>query len=65
MRLNLAAQVLSEAVCNMLNSFGPEETAGTGKFCIMVDKLLDCLNVQNTIEHIAKRRLFLKTILLY
>ena len=65
MRLNLAAQVLSEAVGNVLNSFGPEETAGTAKFCIMVDKLLDCLNVQNTIEHIAKRRLFLKTTLLY
>ena len=29
MRVNLAAQVLSGTVGNVLNSFGPEETAGT------------------------------------
>ena len=48
MRVNFAAQVLSETVGNVLNSFGPEETAGTAKFCIMVDKCFDCLNVRNT-----------------
>ena len=29
MRVNLAAQVLSETVDNVLNNFGPEEAEGT------------------------------------
>ena len=45
MRVNLAAQVLSETVGNVLNSFGPQEAEGTGQFCIMMDKFFDCLNV--------------------
>ena len=61
MRVNLAVQVLSETDGNVLNSFGPEETAGTAKFCIMVDKFFDCLNVRNTTEHITKRKPFLKS----
>ena len=61
MRVNLAVQVLSETVGNVLNSFGPEETAGTAKFCIMVDKYFDCLNVRNTTEQITKRKPFLKS----
>ena len=56
----LAAQGLSEAVGNVLNSFGPEETADTAKLCIMVDKFFDCLNVRNTTEHVTKRKPFLK-----
>ena len=36
--VNLAAQVLSETVGNILNNFGPEETAGTGTFCLMMNK---------------------------
>ena len=59
-RLKLPAQVLSETVGNVLNSFGPEETAGTAKFCIMVDKSFDCLNVRTTTDHITKRKPFLK-----
>ena len=46
--VKLAAQVLREAVGNVLNSFGPRETASTAKFCITVDKCFDCLNVRNT-----------------
>ena len=38
MRANLGAQVLSETVGNVLNNFGPEETAGTGTFCLMMNK---------------------------
>ena len=38
MMVNLAAQVLSETVGNVLNNFGPEETAGTGTFCLMMNK---------------------------
>ena len=34
MMVNLRLKVLSETVDNQLNSFGPEETAGTGKLCI-------------------------------
>ena len=60
MRVNLAAQVLSETVGNVLNSFGPEEAAGTGRFYLMIDKFFHCLNVTNTNEHITKRKPFLK-----
>ena len=60
MRANLGAQVLSETVGNVLNNFGPEEAAGTGKFCLMTNKFFDCLNVRNTKEHIIERKLFLK-----
>ena len=42
MRVNLAAQVLSKTVGNVLNNFDPEEAAGTGKFCLMMDKFFDC-----------------------
>ena len=52
MRVNLAAQVLSETVRNVLNNFGPEEAEGTGQFCIMMDKFFDCLNVRNAKGHI-------------
>ena len=52
MRVNLAAQLLSETVGNVLNNFGPEEAEGTEQFCIMIDKFFDCLNVRNTKEHI-------------
>ena len=47
MRINLAAQVLSETVGNVLNNFGPEEATGTGKFCSIMDKFFDCLNPMN------------------
>ena len=57
MRVNLATEVLSEAVGNVLNSFFLEETAGTAIFYIMVDKFFDCLNVRNTIEHIKNRKI--------
>ena len=60
MWVNLAAQILSETVGNVLNSFGPQEAEGTGQFCIMMDKFFDCLNVWNTKEHIIKRKPILK-----
>ena len=56
MRVRLAAQVLSETVGSVLNQFGPPEAAGTAKFCIMMDKFLDCLNVKNTVEHTLKKK---------
>ena len=60
MRVNLAAQVLSETVGNVLNNFGPEEAVGTRQFLITGDKFFDCLSVRNTKKHIIKRKLFLK-----
>ena len=58
MRVNLAAQVLSATVGKVLNSFNPEEAEGTGQFCIIMDNFFYCLNVQNTKEHIIKRKPF-------
>ena len=60
MSVNLAAQVLSDAVGNVLNSFCPEEAGGTVQFCIMMEKCFDSLNVRNTKEHIIKGKPFLK-----
>ena len=60
MRVNPAAQALSQTVGYVLNYFGPEETVCTAKFCIMVDKFFNCLNVRNTTEHCTKRKPFLK-----
>ena len=60
-RVILAAQVLCETVGNVLNYFDPEEAKRTGQFFIMMDKFSDCLNVQNTKEHIIKKNIF-KTI---
>ena len=57
MRVRFAAQVLSETVGNVLNEFGPPEAGGTAKFCLMVDKCFDCLNVRNTVEHELRRKL--------
>ena len=45
MRGRLGVQVLIQTVCTCLNNFGPPEAAGAAKFCIMVDKFFDCLNV--------------------
>ena len=59
-RVNLAAQVLRETLRNVLNKFGLEEAAGTGKFCLMMGKFFDCLNIRNAKEHITKRKPFLK-----
>ena len=60
MRVNLAAQVLSETAVNVLNNFGPEEAVGTRQFLITGDNFFDCLNVRNTKKHIIKSKLFLK-----
>ena len=58
MRVHLAAQVLSNTVGVCLEKFGPPEAAGTAKFCIVMDKFFDCLNVKNAIEHISKKKPF-------
>ena len=60
MRVRLAAQVLSETVGSILNSFASPDMQGTAKLCLMVDKFFECLNVRNTTEHKLKRKPFLK-----
>ena len=60
MRLNLAVQVLGETKGNVLNIFHLEVGAGTGKFCLTMDKLFDCLNVSNTKDDITKWKHFLR-----
>ena len=40
MNIRLAVHVLSSSVGNVLNEFGPPETAGTAKFCLMMDSFL-------------------------
>ena len=56
MRVNLAAQILSETVGNVLNNFSPAGTEWKGKFCVMMDKLFACLNVRSTKKHNIKTK---------
>ena len=58
MRVNLAAQVLSASVAEVLKEFGPPEAAETAKLCEM-DAFFDCLNVRSTTEYQKKRKPFL------
>ena len=58
-RVRLAAQVLSETVGSVLNSFGPADAAGTAKCCLMMDHFFDCLNVENTMEYKVMQKTFL------
>ena len=60
MRVRLAAQVLSETFGSILNSFGPADAVGIAKFCLMMDKFVDCLDVKNTMEYKVKQNPFLK-----
>ena len=59
MRVNLAAQILSASVSAVLKMKGSDDILGTAKFCEMLDKFFDCLNVRSTTEHIRKRKEFL------
>ena len=59
-RVGLAAQVLSETVGSVLNSFGPADAVGTAKCCLMMDNFFDCSNVKNTMEYKAMQKPFLK-----
>ena len=60
MRVHLAAQVLSDTVAVCLDKFGPPKASATAKFCSMMDKFFDCLNVRNSAEHVLKRKPFLQ-----
>ena len=58
MHVNLAAQVLSASMANVLREFSTPDTVGTAQFCGMVDSFFDCLNVRSTVEHQRKRKPF-------
>ena len=60
MRVNLAAQVLSQTVSTVLSKFGRPNYQGTAKFCLMMDKFFDCANVRSLAEGNNKRKPFLK-----
>ena len=54
MRVRLAAQVLSETVGSVLNSFGPTEAEGIENLCFMMVKFFDRSTVKNTVEPTLK-----------
>ena len=61
-RVNLAAQVLSSTMANVLKTFGPPDAAGTAKFCEMMDKFFacfNCFNVHSLSEGTKTRKAFL------
>ena len=55
MRVDLAAQVLSTTVANVLNLYGGPECYATAKFCNMMNDFLDCLNVRSSTEYAHDR----------
>ena len=59
MNVKLAAQVLSSIVSNVLSEYGPNEAAGTAKFCSLMDSFFDIMNTRNTQETLHKQKPFL------
>ena len=56
MKVCLAAQVLSNTVGTALRRHYPDgEGEETAKFCEMLNKSIDCLNIRSTTEHTRKR----------
>ena len=56
MRVDLAAQILSSTMASVLSHHGGNELSGTSKYCDMIDKFFDCMNVRSVSEHIRKRK---------
>ena len=56
MRVNLAAQVLSTTVANVLLHYGGDNSSATANYCKMVDGFFDCKNVRSGDEYIRKRK---------
>ena len=54
MSVNLAAQVLSQSVANVLINYYPDDTHATATFWENLDKFFDCANVRNQTEGITK-----------
>lgn len=60
MRVDLAAEVMSETVSKALRLTGGEGAAGTALFIEMVDKMFDCLNVSTLSKGKLKRKPFVQ-----
>ncbi len=50
MKVNVAAQVLSQTVAIILRDFGPPEAAASATFCENIDAFFDCMNVRSLHE---------------
>ena len=60
MNVELAVQVLSSTMGNILLEFGPSDAAETAKLCTFLYQFVVCTNVQNTQEYVHKRKHSLK-----
>lgn len=58
MRVDLAAQVMSQTVSNALELTGGEEAKETAKFVAIFDKFFDCLNVSSFEKGKRARKVF-------
>jgi len=54
MNVKLAAQVLSTTVSKTIKAYGSPESAGTAKFCEMMDTFFDIVNIRNKTEYVTK-----------
>ena len=59
MKVNLAVQVLSATVSNVLSTYSGPDCSATDKFCSMMNSFFDCLNVRCTTKGKMKRNNFL------
>eukprot|EP00794_Sanderia_malayensis_P013454 gene13454-14835_t len=59
MRVNLATQVLSQTMANILNIFGPADAAESATFCKMFEQFFECMNVRSLHEGYKKMKPFL------
>ena len=62
-KVNLAAEVLSSTMAAVLTKFGAPEASATAKYCSMMDKFFDCLNVRSLQEHERKMKPLLAPLL--
>lgn len=60
MRVNLAAQVMSSSVANVMTTYGLPEFSETAHFISLVDRFFDCLNTRSLTEADRRRKPDLK-----
>ena len=60
MRVNLAAQILSETMYKVLQLYGGPMAQETAKFCFYLDRFFDCCNVRSLSEGSRSRKPFCK-----
>ncbi|CAM1323325.1 Uncharacterised protein r2_g3187 [Pycnogonum litorale] len=60
MRVNLAAQILSSSVGNIMMAYGHQDYSETARFILLCDRFFDCLNTRSLTEAQFKRKPYLK-----